>query len=77
MRFQAIAPTRAAATMTWPSSPPGIVTIPAATNFATAVPASAPRKFAVADMRMAWYGRRARVETDVAIALAVSWKPLT
>jgi len=44
---------------------------------ATAVPVNAPRKLAVADMRMAWYGRRARVETDVAIAFAVSWKPLT
>ena len=43
---------------------------------ATAVPVSAPTKFAVADMRIACSGRRARVETDVAIALAVSWKPL-
>ena len=50
--------------------------IPDAIVFATAVPVSAPTKFAVADMRIAWVGRRALVETEVAIALAVSWKPL-
>jgi hypothetical protein len=33
-------------------------------------------KFAVADMRIACSGLSARVDTDVAIALAVSWKPL-
>ena len=33
-------------------------------------------KFAVADIRIACSGLSARVETDVAIALAVSWKPL-
>jgi hypothetical protein len=50
--------------------------MPAAIVFATAVPVSAPTKFAVADMRIATCGRSARVETDVAMALAVSWKPL-
>ena len=75
-RFQAIAPTRAAATITWPCGPSGIVASPDAIVIATAVPVRAPRKLAVADMRIACSGLRARVETDVAIALAVSWKPL-
>jgi hypothetical protein len=37
---------------------------------------SAPTKLAVAESTMACSGLRARVETEVAIALAVSWKPL-
>ena len=49
---------------------------PEAIVLATAVPVSAPTKFAVADMRMACVGRSARVDTEVAIAFAVSWKPL-
>ena len=77
IRFQTMPPTSAAATTIWPASPPGIVAIPDAIVFATAVPVSAPTKFAVADIRIAWLGRRARVDTDVAIAFAVSWKPLT
>ena len=75
-RFQAIAPTSAAATITWPWSPSGVVGEPVAIVLATAVPVSAPTKFAVADMRIACSGLRARVETEVAIAFAVSWKPL-
>ena len=44
---------------------------------ATAVPkTSAPTKLAVADRRIAYSGLSARVATDVAMALAVSWKPL-
>ena len=43
---------------------------------ATAVPANAPMKLNAVAMRIAWRGRRARVATEVAIALAVSWKPL-
>ena len=50
--------------------------MPEAMVLATAVPVRAPTKFAVADMRMAWLGRSARVDTDVAIAFAVSWNPL-
>ena len=76
MRFQAIAPRSAAATMTWPAFAGRRRARPVAIVFATAVPVSAPTKFAVADMRMACDGRSARVDTDVAIALAVSWKPL-
>ncbi len=76
IRFQVMAPISAAATTIWPSSPVGVVAIPEAIVLATAVPVSAPTKFAVADIRIAWVGRRARVETDVAIAFAVSWNPL-
>ena len=43
---------------------------------ATAVPANAPMKLNAAAMRIAYAGRRARVATEVAMALAVSWKPL-
>ena len=50
--------------------------MPDAIVLATAVPVNAPMKLRVADMRMAWLGRSARVDTDVAIAFAVSWKPL-
>ncbi len=80
-RFQKIAPTRAPATTIWLGSTPvpavgSGVTSPDAIVLATAVPASAPTKFAVADRAIAYSGLRARVETEVAIALAVSWKPL-
>ncbi len=43
---------------------------------ATAVPLSAPKKFRVAAIMMALRGDKALVETEVAIALAVSWNPL-
>jgi hypothetical protein len=76
MRFHAMAPISAAATTICPASPSGGVASPDAMVLATAVPVSAPTKFAVADRRMACAGRNARVDTDVAIALAVSWNPL-
>src|SRR5205814_972646 len=44
--------------------------------FATAVPESAPAKFNTAAMRIACHGARTRVAITVAIAFAVSWKPL-
>ena len=44
--------------------------------FATPVEYIAPRKLRIAAMTMASLGESARVETDVAMALAVSWKPL-
>ncbi len=73
-RFQAMAPMRAPATMAW-------VVVASSTRpepmvLATAVPANAPMKLNAAAMRTAIWGRRARVATDVAIAFAVSWKPL-
>ena len=43
---------------------------------ATAVPAKAPMKLKAAAITIAWRGWSARVATEVAIALAVSWKPL-
>src|SRR6266545_4218343 len=43
---------------------------------ATAVPERAPTKFRIAAMRIACQGARTRVAMTVAIAFAVSWKPL-
>ena len=73
-RFQTMAPTSAAAITVWDST---FVSIsPAPIVSATAVPVSAPAKFATALMAMAQPGVSARVLTLVAIAFAVSWKPL-
>jgi hypothetical protein len=74
IRFHAIAPRSAAATMTWVvvfSS-----TNPAPMVLATAVPAKAPMKLKNVAMSSAYSARRARVATEVAMAFAVSWKPL-
>ena len=74
MRFQVIAPMSADATTTCVvvcSS-----TRPAPMVFATAVPAKAPMKLNAVAISSAYCGRSARVATDVAIAFAVSWKPL-
>ena len=46
------------------------------TVLATFWPRKAPTKFMTAAMASATRGVSARVETDVAIALAASWKPL-
>ena len=74
MRFQTIAPMRAATTMAWvvvasSTSPEPIV-------LATAVPAKAPMKLNAVAIRIAWRGWSARVATEVAMEFAVSWKPL-
>jgi hypothetical protein len=74
MRFQAMAPMSAAATIAWVATPS--TRMPLAIDFATAVPANAPMKLKAAAMVTAMRGERARVATDVAIALAVSWNPL-
>jgi hypothetical protein len=74
IRFQAIAPIRAAITtdcVVVVSS-----TRPAPIVLATAVPANAPMKLNAAAMRTATRGLRALVATEVAMALAVSWNPL-
>ena len=74
-RFQTIAPI-SAAIIRWPVTRPGLVLMrPSPTVFATAVDVKAPRKFMIAAMNTAIRGERARVETDVATAFAVSWKP--
>ena len=73
-RFQMMAASSAASTVV-------IVTAEASTSpplmvFATAVPTSAPIRFQNAAHMTAARGLRTLVETTVAIALAVSWKPL-
>ena len=74
-RFQTIAP-MSAARIRCPVTRPGSVLIrPSPTVFATAVDVNAPRKFMMAAIATAIRGERARVETDVATAFAVSWKP--
>ncbi len=70
IRFQAIAPINAAAITTWVVVASS--TSPLPTVLATAVPANAPMKLNEAAIRIATRGDRARVATDVAIALAVS-----
>ena len=50
--------------------------IPLPTVFATAVVTKAPARFATDAIATASRGESARVETEVATALAVSWKPL-
>ena len=52
------------------------LTRPAPIVLATAVPANAPMKLNAAAMSTAWRGLSARVATEVAMAFAVSWKPL-
>jgi hypothetical protein len=69
-RFQAMAPSSAAATTTWLSILWSISPVPIVA--ATAVPVSAPTKFAMALITMANCGFSARVETEVAMAFAVS-----
>ena len=49
--------------------------IPLPTVLATAVVTNAPTRFATAATGTACRGESARVETEVATAFAVSWKP--
>ncbi len=51
-------------------------TIPLAIVVATAIEMNAPMKLSTAEIRTATIGLSAPVAIDVAIALAVSWKPL-
>src|ERR687884_1280605 len=73
-RFQAIAPIRPANTTVVVIAPGS--TIPDATVAATFSEMKAPAKFSTAESSTANRGDMARVDTDVAIAFAVSWKPL-
>ena len=50
-------------------------TIPLPIVVATAVVTNAPARFATAETSTAIRGESARVETEVAMAFAVSWKP--
>ena len=74
IRFQAMAPSRPASTITRPGTPGGgEMTLP--TVSATSWPRKAPTKFITAAIASATRGVSARVDTEVAIALAASWKP--
>src|SRR3954454_23049367 len=71
--FHAIAPTRPANTTVVVIAPAS--TIPEPTVAATLSEMKAPAKFSTADSATAKRGDMARVETEVAMAFAVSWKP--
>src|SRR3954471_19907308 len=72
-RFHAIAPTSPANTTVVVTAPAS--TMPDPTVAATFSEMNAPAKFRIADKATAKRGDIARVDTDVAIAFAVSWKP--
>jgi hypothetical protein len=75
-RFHTIAPTSAASTTTSPPSPTGWSMMPLPTVVATEVPRNPPTTFITAAISSAARGVSARVDTEVAIAFAASWKPL-
>ena len=73
--FQITAPASAAmrtCSFTWLAD----CTMSAPMVLATPVLYMAPRKLSTAAIKIASFGEMARVETDVAMAFAVSWKPL-
>lgn len=74
-RFHTIA-AKSAAISTVESTICGDVTISPPIVFATPVDTIAPTKFKNADMIIAMRGLKERVAIQVAIAFAVSWKPL-
>ena len=74
IRFQAIAPMSAAATTAWVVVASS--TRPAPIVLATAVPGEGTDEVERRRHQDRCDGRRARVATEVAMALAVSWKPL-
>src|SRR5256885_9155148 len=73
-RFQAMAPSNAARTVRVLIRSEATMSLP--TVFATAVVTNAPARFAADATSTAIRGVSARVETEVATALAVSWNPL-
>src|SRR4029079_5143280 len=75
-RFQPIAPITPAKTTPRLARPGGRLTRPSPTVLATLAPKWAPTKLPSAAMSSATPGVSARVEIEVAIALAASWKPL-
>jgi hypothetical protein len=75
MRFQVMAPSSPAITITRACAPvPGSMV--SETVVATFCPRKAPTKFMTAASASAIRGVSARVDTDVAMAFAASWKPL-
>src|SRR3954447_25777029 len=75
IRFHTIAPTRAANTIDRPSTPDTSGRM-SAIVLATPTPTNEPSRFITAARASAARGVSARVETEVAIALAASWNPL-
>src|SRR4051812_35651499 len=75
IRFQKIAPTSAAKRMAIPVEPLGVSIRPSLTVLATPEPRNAPARFMTAAIASAARGVSARVDTDVAMAFAESWKP--
>ena len=73
IRFQTIAPARPAKTTVGVTSP--VSTRPLAIVAATLSDRNAPTRFSTAERPTASRGLSALVAMDVAIALAVSWKP--
>src|SRR5207248_4526436 len=76
VRFHTMAPTTAAKMRTSPSWVFGASMMPLPTVVATLVETSEPTRLNTAASARAARGVSARVETEVAIALAASWKPL-
>ena len=77
VRFQMIAPSRPHITIVRPCvGEKPEVSMVSLTVWATFWPSRAPTKFITAARMRAMRGVRARVDTEVAIALAASWKPL-
>ena len=74
-RFQTIAPSSAASSTCAVTNPASVLIRPPPTVFATLVDVNAPAKFMTAAIATAVRGLSARVDTEVATALAVSWKP--
>lgn len=80
IRFQLMPPASSEKTITRPCAPfGGELMMPLVTALATPPPScrpsQAPNRFITAAMSRATRGVSARVETEVAIALAESWKP--
>ncbi len=75
-RFHEMAPISAAKTTTRLDLPSGSSMMPEPTVLATLAPRKEPSRLKIAAITRATRGVRARVETEVAIAFAASWKPL-
>src|SRR6266576_4261922 len=77
IRFQAIAPIKAAMMTTRPTLKATILAMVFDTfAWKKTTVITAPARLRTAEIRTASRGDTARVDTDVAMALAVSWKPL-
>jgi hypothetical protein len=75
MMFHTIAPTRPAKTTLNPVVPAGGLMTPLPTVAATCPPRNEPIRLPTAATTSATRGLSARVETEVAMALAASWNP--